>query len=166
MAAASVDSSNIQPALDRKEHHVPDHHSSDEQEILSLEDRRYEAVLRSDFDAFAELCHQDLVYAHSNGERDDLSGYIDKCRQGVYVYHRIDHPVEQVQIVGDVALVMGEMHADLTIRGTRTALDNTALAVWTRVGSSWKLLAYQPTPKPGQAALGQEGTTASAGSAV
>ena len=51
---------------------MPDHHSSDEQEILSLEDRRYEAVLRSDFDAFAELCHEDLVYAHSNGERDDL----------------------------------------------------------------------------------------------
>jgi ketosteroid isomerase-like protein len=139
---------------------------SDEQDILSLEDLRYEAVLRSDFDAFAELCHEELVYAHSNGERDDLRSYMDKCRQGVYVYHRIDHPVEQVKILGDVALVMGEMKAELTIRGTRTALDNTALAVWIRVGSSWKLLAYQPTPKPGQAALGQEGTTASAGSAV
>jgi ketosteroid isomerase-like protein len=91
---------------------------------------------------------------------------MDKCRQGVYVYHRIDHPVEQVKIIGDVALVMGEMQADLTIRGTRTSLDNTALAVWVRAGSSWKLLAYQPTPKPGQVALGQEGKTASAGSAA
>lgn len=142
---------------------MPDHHS-DEQEILHLEDLRYEAVLRTDFDTFAELCHEELVYAHSNGERDDLGSYIDKCRQGVYVYHRIDHPVEQVKILGDVALVMGEMQAELTIRGTRTELDNTALAVWIRVGSSWKLLAYQPTPKPGQAALGQKGTTASAGS--
>jgi hypothetical protein len=149
--------------LDRKEHHVPDHHS-DEQDILSLEDRRYEAVLRSDFDAFAELCHEELVYAHSNGERDDLPGYLDKCRQGVYVYHRIDHPVEQVKILDDVALVMGEMQAELTIRGTRTELDNSALAVWIRVGSSWKLLAYQPTPKPVRATLGPRGTTASAGS--
>lgn len=142
---------------------MPDHHS-DEQDILSLEDLRYEAVLRSDFDAFAELCHEELVYAHSNGERDDLQGYMDKCRQGVYVYHRIDHPVEQVKILGDVALVMGEMQAELSIRGTRTELDNSALAVWIRVGPSWKLLAYQPTPKPVQTALGQGDTTASAGS--
>lgn len=142
---------------------MPDRHS-DEQDILSLEDLRYEAVLRADFDAFAELCHEELVYAHSNGERDDLRGYVDKCRQGVYVYHRIDHPVDQVKILGDVALVMGEMQAELTIRGTRTELDNSALAVWIRVGSSWKLLAYQPTPKPVKAALGQRGTAASAGS--
>jgi ketosteroid isomerase-like protein len=142
---------------------VPDRHS-DEQHILSLEDLRYEAVLSSDFDAFAELCHEELVYAHSNGERDDLRGYVDKCRQGVYVYHRIDHPVDQVKILGDIALVLGEMQAELTIRGTRTELDNSALAVWIRVGTSWKLLAYQPTPKPVKAALGQRGPTASAGS--
>jgi uncharacterized protein (TIGR02246 family) len=145
---------------------VPAQHSSDEQDILALEDSRYEAVLRADFEAFANLCHEDLVYAHSNGERDDLNSYMDKCRQGVYVYHRIDHPVEQVKIIGNVALVMGEMQADLTIKGTRTSLDNTALAVWVRAGSSWKLLAYQPTPKSGQVALGQGGKTASAGSAV
>ena len=141
---------------------MPDLHS-DEQDILSLEDLRYEAVLMADFDAFAQLCHEELVYAHSNGERDDLWGYVDKCRQGVYVYHRIDHPVEQVKILGDVALVLGEMKAELTIRGTRTELDNSALAVWIRVGSSWKLLAYQPTPKPVQAVLGQRNSTASAG---
>ncbi|MFC9352911.1 nuclear transport factor 2 family protein [Arthrobacter sp. NPDC057013] len=145
---------------------MPAQHSSDEQDILSLEDSRYEAVLRADFEAFADLCHKDLVYAHSNGDRDDLGSYMEKCRQGVYVYHRIDHPVEQVKIIGDVALVMGEMHADLTIRGTQTSLDNTALAVWVRSGSSWKLLAYQPTPKPGPAALGQQSKAAPAGSAA
>ncbi|MFF2317840.1 nuclear transport factor 2 family protein [Arthrobacter sp. NPDC058097] len=145
---------------------MPEQHSSDEQDILSLEDSRYEAVLRADFEAFADLCHEDLVYAHSNGDRDDLDSYMEKCRQGVYVYHRISHPVEQVKIIGDVALVMGEMQADLTIRGTHTSLDNTALAVWVRSGSSWKLLAYQPTPRPGPVALGQKGKTASSGSAA
>lgn len=139
---------------------------SDEQDILALENSRYEAVLNADFEAFADLCHPDLVYAHSNGERDDLGSYMEKCRQGVYVYHRIEHPVERVKIVGNVALVLGEMQADLTIKGTRTSLDNTALAVWVRAGSSWKLLAYQPTPKPGQVPARQEGKTASASSAA
>lgn len=145
---------------------MPAPDTSDEQDILALEDRRYEAVLRADFEAFADLCHEELVYVHSNGERDDLGSYMEKCRQGVYVYHRIDHPVDQVKIIGNVGLVMGDMQAELTIKGTRTSLDNTALAVWVREGSSWKLLAYQPTPKPGPASLGQEGSTASAGSAV
>ena len=142
---------------------MPAPDTSDEQDILALEDRRYEAVLRADFEAFADLCHEELVYAHSNGERDDLGSYMEKCRQGVYIYHRIDHPVEQVKIIGNVGLVMGEMQADLTIKGTHTSLDNTALAVWVRDGSSWKLLAYQPTPKPAKAALGTRHKASSAG---
>ncbi len=164
MAAASVDSSDLQPVQDREDRPIPDRHSADEQDILDLEDRRYEAVLRADFGAFAELCHEDLVYAHSNGERDDLTSYIDKCRQGVYVYHRIDHPVEQIKVLGEVALVMGEMQADLSIRGKRTRLDNTALAVWIRSGPSWKLLAFQPTPKPAAELLRSETANAQADS--
>jgi ketosteroid isomerase-like protein len=114
-------------------------------EILDLERKRYEAVMKQDFTAFGAMCHPDLVYTHSNGERDSLDSYLHKCRTGHYVYHRIEHPVEKVVLVGDTAIVVGEMRADITAGGKDLHLDNNSLAVWVRAGGAWKLLAYQPT---------------------
>jgi ketosteroid isomerase-like protein len=116
--------------------------------ILELEDERFDAVLAKDFDAFARLCHPRLSYTHSNGLRDTLESYVEQCRAGVYDYQRIDHPVEEVILVGDTALVIGRMDADLQVNGRPTRLDNGSLAVWTREGGTWKFLAYQPSPRP------------------
>ncbi len=113
--------------------------------IRELEDRRYAAVVAGDFDTFAALAHPELAYTHSNGELDDLPSYLAKCRSGHYVYHRIEHPVERIVVAGDTAVVVGEMHADLTAGGVRKTLANRSLAVWTRTGSGWRLLAFQPT---------------------
>ncbi len=120
--------------------------------LRALEGRRYEAVVSGDFDAFAALCHPELVYTHSNGERDSLESYLQKCRAGHYVYHRIEHPIENIIVVGDVAVVVGEMNADITAAGAAKRLENSAIGVWVREDDDWKFLAYQPTPKPVAAA--------------
>ena len=117
-------------------------------EIRNLERIRYDAVKNQDFETFSELCHPDLVYTHSNGERDSLQSYLHKCRTGTYIYHRIEHPVERVVVTGDVAVVVGQMHADITASGKEVRLTNSSLAVWVRVDGAWKLLAYQPTVLP------------------
>lgn len=60
MVAVSVDSSDLRPVPLRTEQSVPADGTPGGKEILALEDCRYEAVLRSDFDAFAALCHDEL----------------------------------------------------------------------------------------------------------
>ena len=65
-----------------------------------------------------------------------------------YVYHSVTYPIDQVTVIGDVALVFGEMKADLPAGGRHRHLDNGTLAVWTRTGPTWRLLAFQPTVKP------------------
>ena len=116
--------------------------------ITELERRRFAAMVAGDFDDFAALCHPDLIYTHSTAVTDTLDSYLAKCRDGFFDYHQIDHPVTKVVVAGDVGLVLGEMNADLTIGGTRKQLRNSSLAVWVRDGDSWKLIGYQPTPKP------------------
>lgn len=116
--------------------------------IRQLERLRYEAVLKEDYDAFAALAHKELVYTHSNGERDSLESYIEKCRAGKYRYHAIDHPIEDIIVVDNVAIVIGEMTADISVSGVPKRLENTAIAVWVNEAGTWQLLAYQPTPKP------------------
>lgn len=116
--------------------------------IRALEDARYDAVVRGDIAAFAELAHPELTYTHSNGSVDTLDSYREKLDSGYYDYHRIDHPIDRIVVEGDTALVIGEMHADITAGGTRKTLANRALAVWVRVDGAWRLLAYQPTVLP------------------
>lgn len=116
-------------------------------EILALENQRYDAVVNGNFELFADLCHSDLAYSHSDGSRDTIDSYLRKCREKFYVYHRIDHPVSDVLIHGDVAVVVGEMNAAITANGVEKELANNSIAVWTRQGGAWKLLAYQPTPR-------------------
>ena len=60
---------------------------------------------------------------------------------------QIEHPVEDVVLLGDTALVFGQMNADLTVNGTDKTLNNNALAVWTKEHGIWKFVAYQPTPR-------------------
>ena len=116
--------------------------------VLAAEDRRYRAMTDADLAALDELCAEELSYTHSNGVRDTKAEYLEKVRSGYYVYHRIDHPVERVEVVGDVAVVVGRMTADLDSGGVRKSIDCLALAVWSRTVNSWRLLAYSPTPLP------------------
>ncbi|WP_277962697.1 nuclear transport factor 2 family protein [Pseudomonas sp. RIT-To-2] len=117
-----------------------------EQLIRNLENERYDAILEGDFDKFAAMAHPDLVYTHSNGVVDTLDSYLTKCRDGYYVYHELEHPIDEIRIVGDVALVFGEMNGSITSGGVGKALKNKCLAVWVREFGHWKLSAYQPTP--------------------
>ena len=116
--------------------------------VLAAEDRRYRAMLDADLATLDALCAAELSYAHSSGARDTKDQYLEKVRSGYYVYRRIDHPVERVAVVGDSALVVGRMTADLDVDGRPRTIDNLALAVWARTSGRWQLLAYAPTPLP------------------
>ena len=122
--------------------------SADVQAVLAAEDRRYRAMLDADVAVLDELCADELSYAHSSGVRDTKDEYLGKVRSGFYVYRRIHHPTERVEIVGDTAVVIGRMTADLTVRGTAKTIDNLALAVWVRTPAGWRLLVYAPTQPP------------------
>jgi hypothetical protein len=121
---------------------------SDAERVLAAEDRRYRAMQDADLTTLDELCADELSYAHSSGARDTKDEYLGKIRSGYYVYRRIDHPVERVELVGDTAIVVGRMTADIEVQGVPKTIDNLALAVWTRASGAWRLLAYAPTSLP------------------
>ena len=120
----------------------------DEQDVLDAENRRYQAMIDADMETLDRLCADEVSYAHSSGARDTKAEYFEKVRSGYYDYHSIDHPVERVEVLGDTAIVVGRMTADLSVQGTRKTIDNLALAVWAKDGGEWRLLAYAPTPLP------------------
>lgn len=124
------------------------HDPEAEKAVLAAEDRRYRAMQDGDLATLEQMCADELSYAHSSGARDTKDEYLAKVRSGYYVYQRIDHPVERVEVVGDAAIVVGRMTADMLVGGTPKTIDNLALAVWTRASGNWRLLAYAPTSLP------------------
>lgn len=124
------------------------HDTDDVRAVLAAEDRRYRAMQDADLATLTEVCADELSYAHSSGVRDTRSEYLEKLRSGYYVYRRIDHPVDRVEVLGDTAIVVGRMTSDVEVQGTLKTIDNLALAVWTRASGSWQLLAYAPTSLP------------------
>ena len=122
--------------------------SGDLRAVLAAEDRRYAAMVDADLTVLDASCADELSYAHSSGARDTKEQYLEKVRSGYYVYRRIDHPVERVAVVGDTAIVVGRMTADIEVQGAPKTIDNLALAVWTRASGVWRLLAYAPTSLP------------------
>src|SRR4051812_14561679 len=123
-------------------------HEQEERAVLDAEDRRYQAMIDADLETMDRLCADELSYAHSSGARDTKQEYFEKVRSGYYDYHSIDHPVERVEVVGDTAIVVGRMTADLTVQGTRKTIDNLALAVWAKDVGDWRVLRPPPTPPP------------------
>ena len=121
---------------------------TDADDLLAAEDERYDAMVAGDLETLDRLLADEVSYAHSSGVRDTKGQYFAKVRSGYYDYHSIDHPVERVEVLGDTAIVVGRMTADLTVDGTRKTIDNLALAVWTRTADGWRLLAYAPTRLP------------------
>ena len=122
---------------------------SDADHVLAAEDERYQAMVDGDLDTLDRLLADEVSYAHSSGVRDTKVEYVAKERSGYYEYHRIEHPVERVEVLGGTAIVVGRMTADLTVDGTRKTIDNLALAVWSRTAQGWRLLGYAPTRLPG-----------------
>ena len=121
---------------------------TDVRQVLAAEDRRYRAMQDADLTTLDELCADELSYAHSSGTRDTKAEYFGKIESGYYVYRRVAHPVERVEVLGDTAIVVGRMTADVEVQGVPKTIDNLALAVWTRASGAWRLLAYAPTSLP------------------
>ncbi|MGZ4604299.1 MAG: nuclear transport factor 2 family protein [Kineosporiaceae bacterium] len=122
--------------------------TDDEAAVLAAEDRRYRAVIEGDLAALEEMLADELSYTHSNGSVDTKDSYLEKLRTRYYVYDRVDHPVDRVAVVGDCAIVVGRMVADIHVQGTPKHLDNLVLVVWTRARGDWQLLGFAPTVPP------------------
>ncbi|MFA3843027.1 hypothetical protein [Streptomyces aureus] len=76
----------------------------------------------------------------------DVIGTAQRVRESNgHLIDRIDHPVDRINASGETAVVVGEMHADMTAGGARKTLVNRSVAIWAHDRDRWLLPAYQPT---------------------
>ena len=118
-------------------------------EIKKLEDRRFQAMIDSDFDTLDKLLGDHLMYTHSTAQADNRAEYIALCKKGVFKYLKIDRPVEHMQVYnGDTVVVTGHTKMDAIIEGTPKLLNSRYTNVWVKGAKGWQMVVWQSTPIP------------------
>ena len=59
-------------------------------EILALENRRIEAMLKGDVQALEEILAEDLGYTHTTARLDTKASFIDAVKTGKSVYNSLE----------------------------------------------------------------------------
>src|SRR5262249_10228847 len=106
-------------------------------EIKKLEDRRFQAMIDSDFDTLDKLLGDDLIYTHSSGQSDTRAEYIALCKKGVFKYLKIERPIENFQVYGETVVVTGHAKMDVIIEGKPKLLNSRYTDVWIKRAKGW-----------------------------
>ena len=114
-------------------------------EINALEEARYAALLAGDSHAFANLLGEDLFYNTASGLTLNKDQYVKQVRTGNVKVRAVRREPAKVFAYGDVAVITGVSHVEVTVNGEDMTLDSRYLHVWARQSPGWKLVARQAT---------------------
>lgn len=117
-------------------------------EILALEQRRFDAMIAGDAGALEALLHRDLRYTHSSGAVDTKESYVRGVREKLWDYRSIKTSNEAVSLYGDTAIVHCRLQIDLLVRDAPRQVDSLALTVWVKDGGRWQAVAVHSTAHP------------------
>ena len=116
-----------------------------EADVLTADDRRFEAMRREDWAALDAALADDLIYVHSTARRESKAEHIANLRAGKPHYRGIAPREREVRVHGSVGIVNGvsEMHVERDGKDTRFTVRY--LAVYARTGEQWRMIAWQST---------------------
>lgn len=117
-------------------------------DVLAADDRRFEAMRKQDWAALDASLADDLVYVHSTARVASKAEHTGNLRAGRPHYRGIAPRDRQVRVRGDVGIVNGvsEMHVENA--GKEQRFTVRYLAVYTRIGGAWRMVAWQSTRVP------------------
>lgn len=113
-------------------------------EIIALENRRIEAMIKGDVQALEEILAEDLIYTHTTARLDTKVSFIASISSGSTNYRSIEREDVKVRQFGDTAVVTGlaKFHVG----------DNKFEARFTDVyakrSGTWQMVAWQSTRIP------------------
>ena len=113
-------------------------------EILALEDRRIEAMVKGDVRALGEILADDLIYTHTTARLDTKASFIDAVKTGKSNYKSVDRKDVEVRSLGDTAVVTG--HAKFHVGVNK--FEARFIDVYAKRNGAWQMVAWQSTRVP------------------
>jgi ketosteroid isomerase-like protein len=116
----------------------------DTQAVTDVAEKLRSAMISGERSALESLIVPELTYGHSGGHIDDAKEFVEKLVSKKSDFLTIDITDQNVNIVGNTAIVRHHFYAttaDLGKAPGDVTLD--ILLVWTKIKRDWKLLARQ-----------------------
>lgn len=117
---------------------------NDTQAVTEAAEKLRLAMISGEKSQLESLILPELTYGHSGGHIDDATEFVDKLVSKKSDFVTIDITNQNVQIVGNTAIVRHHFYATTADLG-KTPGDVTLdiILVWAKVKNNWKLLARQ-----------------------
>ena len=119
-----------------------------EAEVLRADDGRFQAMVRADWVALDAALAEDLTYVHSTARLESKAEHVANLRAGKPYYRGAAPRDRRVRVHGGVGVVNGvsEMHVENA--GKEQRFTVRYLAVYTKSGEGWRMIAWQSTRQP------------------
>ena len=122
--------------------------TTEQTDVLRADDRRFEAMRKSDWPALEDSLADDLVYVHSTARVESKGEHVGNLKAGKPHYRGIAPRDRKVRVLGGLGIVNGvsEMHVENA--GKEQRFTVRYLAVYAKAGNAWRMIAWQSTRVP------------------
>ena len=122
--------------------------TSTEAAVLTIDDRRFEAMRNEDWAALDAALADDLTYVHSTARLETKKEHIANLRAGKPHYRGIAPRDRTARVHGNIGIVNGvsEMHVERDGKAQRFTVRY--LAVYAKASAGWQMIAWQSTRVP------------------
>jgi ketosteroid isomerase-like protein len=119
-----------------------------EAEVLSADDRRFEAMRKEDWPALEAVLADDLTYVHSTARLESKAEHVGNLKAGKPHYRGIAPRERKVRVHGGVGVVNGVSDMHVENAGKEQRFTVRYLAVYAKAGTAWRMIAWQSTRVP------------------
>jgi ketosteroid isomerase-like protein len=119
-----------------------------EADVLLADDRRFEAMRREDWAALDAALADDLTYVHSTARLESKAEHVANLRAGKPHYRGIAPRERTARVHGGIGVVNGVSEMRVERDGKEQTFTVRYLAVYTKAGEHWRMIAWQSTRVP------------------
>ena len=119
-----------------------------EAEVLSADDRRFEAMRKEDWPGLEAVLADDLTYVHSTARLETKAEHVGNLKAGKPHYRGIAPRERKVRVHGGVGVVNGVSAMHVENAGKEQRFTVRYLAVYAKAAAAWRMIAWQSTRVP------------------
>jgi ketosteroid isomerase-like protein len=120
--------------------------------VLAAQDKRVALTIAADVTALGAMMTDDLTYTHSSAIVDSKAEFLEAIRSGKYKYKSMTFEDRRVRFHGDVAIVSGTTHVQVTSSGKDLDIRLRFTELYAKEAGAWKMALWHsarlPDPAP------------------
>lgn len=118
-------------------------------DVKAAELKRFEVMVKGDWDALAKVLADDLSYTHSSGVFETKEEFLGKLRAGSLKYVKMEPSEIKVRLIANnVAVINALAKVDLVADGAAKNISLRYTDVWVKKAGRWQMTAWHSVKLP------------------